>query len=205
MLVGAIVVHHPKFFRAGARADKSDLRGGDAGEAAGEFEDDFVGELVGEFADLLVGGSAAIDFADDGLGRGSGDVVEPGLDGNFGSGFGEVAEGDVVGVDLGIGPGGALQFAGLRGGLGRIETWADEIEDSTEGEVVADDLGELLGMNFRIVSAWPEIGYCQADFIDPKACASAKPSLFALLCVNAPCREAENGYREKPIETIELH
>ena len=70
MLVCAVVIHHPDFFGAGARADEGDLRGGDAGEAAGKVADDFVGELVGEFADLRVGGCAAIDFADQRLAEG---------------------------------------------------------------------------------------------------------------------------------------
>ena len=204
MLVGAVVIHDPDFFSAGAGTYEGDLGGGDTGQAAREFEDDFVGELVGEFADLLICRRATIDFADDGLAGGTSDVIEPGLDGDFGSGFGEIAEGDVVSVDLGVGPRGALEFAWLRGRLGWIETRADEIEDSAEGEVIADDLRELLGMNLGVVSAWPEVGYSQADFIDAKTCACAEPGLFALLCIYGPCREAENGHREKTTETIEL-
>ena len=99
MLIGAVVIHDPEFFGAGARADESDLRGGDAGESAGKFVDDFVGELVGEFADLRVGGSAAIDLADDGLRGGITHVVHPGEDGDFGGGFREIAEGEEIGVE----------------------------------------------------------------------------------------------------------
>ena len=160
---------------------------------------------MGEFADLLIRRRASIDFADDGLAGGSSDVIEPGLDGNFGSGFGEIAEGDVVSVDLGVGPRGALEFAWLRGSLGGIETRADEIEDAAEREIVADDLGELLRMDFGVVRARAEVGYSEADFIDAEARACAEPSLLALLCIYGPCREAENCYCEKTTETIELH
>jgi hypothetical protein len=180
------------------------LRRCDAREAAREFEDYFVSELVGEFADLLICGCTSIDFADDGFAGGTGDVVEPCLDGNFGSGFGEIAEGDVVSVDLGVGPRGALEFAGLRWGLGWIETRADEIEDSAEGEIVADDLREFLGVGFGIVGARAKVGYREADFVYAEAGACAEPSFLALLCMYGASREAENGYREKPTETIEL-
>jgi hypothetical protein len=84
-------------------------------------------------------------------------------------------------LDLWVGPGCVLEFGGLGGRLRGIETGADEIEDAAEGEVVANDLGELLGMNLRVVSAGGEIGYCEADFIDAEAGADAKPSLTTLL------------------------
>ena len=48
MLVGAVVVHEPKFFGAGAGADESDLRAGDAGKSAAQLVDDFIGELAEE-------------------------------------------------------------------------------------------------------------------------------------------------------------
>ena len=99
VLVGAVVIHDPEFLGAEGAADEGDLRGGNAGESTGKFADDFVGELVSEFADLSVRGSAAIDFADDGLGGGGADVVHPGEDGDFGGSFGEIAEGEEIGVD----------------------------------------------------------------------------------------------------------
>ena len=123
VLVGAVVIHDPEFFVAGARADESDLRGADAGKAAGKFGDDFIGELVGEFADLRVGGCAAINFADDGFVGGAADVVAPGGDDDFGGGFGEIAEGDEIGVEGRIGPGEFLEFAGLAWGPGRDRSW----------------------------------------------------------------------------------
>ncbi len=123
MLVGAVVVHDPDFLGAGARADEGDLRGGDAGQAAGEPADNFVGELVGEFADLRVGGSAAIDFADHGLAGRAVDVEQPGLNLDFGRGFGEVAEGDEVGVDRWIGPGEVFEFGQGHWGLAQGRNW----------------------------------------------------------------------------------
>src|SRR5450432_4391005 len=80
MLVGAVVVHGPDFLGAGAGTDEGDLGGGDTGDATAEFGDDFVGELVSEFANLSVGGSAAIDLGDNRLRGGIADVKEPGLD-----------------------------------------------------------------------------------------------------------------------------
>jgi len=100
MLVGAVIIHNPNLFCAGARADKGNLRGSDSGKTAGETADDFVSELVRELANLRVGGRAAVDLADDGLRRRTADVVEPTGDYDFAGGFGEIAEGDEVGIDL---------------------------------------------------------------------------------------------------------
>src|SRR2546429_1914017 len=51
-------------------ANESDLCGTDARRAAGKFADNFVSKVVGVLADLQVGGSAAIDLADDRRRRG---------------------------------------------------------------------------------------------------------------------------------------
>src|SRR5712675_934789 len=177
MLVGTVVVHYPEFFCAGARADEGNLRGGDAGEAAGEAADDFVGELVGELAHLRVGGRAAVDFADDGLVGGAADVVEPRGDHDFSGGFGEIAEGDEVGVDLGGGPIGVVKLGGLGGNLGGIEAGADEIDDTTELQVVADDLGEELRMRLGGIFARGEIGNGQARLFYAEAGAGGEPGL----------------------------
>src|SRR5882762_7987521 len=174
MLIGAVVVHYPEFFCASARADEGDLRGGDAGKAAGEAADDFVGELVGEFANLRVGGRAAVDLADDGLIGGAADVVEPGGDDDFGGGFGEITEGDEVGVDLRGGPIGIVQLGGLGGNLGGVEAGADEIHDAAELQVVPDDLGEELRMWLGGILVRSEIGYCQARFVYAEAGAGTR-------------------------------
>src|SRR5439155_26772056 len=61
VLIGAVVIHDPDFLDACATgANESDLRGGDAGQAARKFADDFVCKLMREFANLQVGGTAAI-------------------------------------------------------------------------------------------------------------------------------------------------
>src|SRR5712671_3322882 len=191
MLVGAIVVHYPEFFRASARADEGNLRGGDAGEDPGEAADDFVGELVGEFANLRVSGRAAVDFADDGLIGGAADVVEPSGDDDFGGGFGEIAEGDEVGVDLGGGPIGIVQLGWLRGNLCGIEAGADEIHDAAELQVVADYLGEELRMRLGGVLARGEIGYCQARLFYAEAGAGTEPILLLCGCAARKKQQAE--------------
>src|SRR5712675_898496 len=183
MLVGTVVVHYPEFFCAGARTDEGNLRGGDAGKAAGEAADDFVGELVGEFANLRVSGRAAVDFADDGLIGGAADVVEPSGDDDFGGGFGEITEGDEVGIDLGGGPIGIVQLGGLGGNLGGIEAGADEIHDAAELQVVADDLGEELRMWLGGVLAGGEIGYRQTRFVYTEAGAGTEPILLLCGCL----------------------
>src|SRR5258705_274118 len=183
MLVGAVVVHYPEFFCASARADEGDLRGGDAREAAGEAADDFVGELVSEFANLRVSGRAAVDLADDGLIGGAADVVEPCGDDDFGGGFGEIAEGDEVGVDLGGGPIGIVQLGGLGGNLGGIEAGTDEIHDAAELQVVADRLGEELRMWLGGILVRSEIGYCQARFVYAEAGAGTEPVLLLCGCL----------------------
>jgi hypothetical protein len=53
LLVGAIVVHHPDFFVAGALADEIDFAFGDALYASAEAEDDFVGKAVRDDADRV--------------------------------------------------------------------------------------------------------------------------------------------------------
>src|SRR5258708_27641107 len=177
VLVGAVVIHHPHFLGAGARADEGDLRGADGGEAAGTSGDDFVGELVGEFADLRVGGSATIDLADDGFVGGAANVEHPCGDGDFGGGFGEIAEGDEVGVEGRIDPGGFLELRRLGGNLGGVEAGRDEFDDAGEGEIVANDLGEEGGVGFGVVGARGEVGNGDAGFVDAEAGAGAEDVL----------------------------
>ena len=192
MLVRTIVVHHPDFFGAGAGADEGYLGGGDAGIASREFKDNFVGELMGELADLGVGGFAAIDFADDGLGGGVVNVVEPCGDSDFGSSFGEVTEGDIVSFDAGIRPSGILEFGRLSERLCGHEARADELDDAGEGEIVADDLGELLCMRFGAVGAGAEVGNGDADFVRAETSGGVKPSL-PLLCRHRSNLKTNNG------------
>lgn len=179
MLIGAVVIHEPEFFRAGARADEGDLRGGDAAGPARKFVDDFVGELVSEFADLGIVGSAAVDLANDGLRGGIADVVHPGVDDDFGGGFGEIAEGDEIGIERRIGPGEIVEFAGLRERRrGGIEAGADEIDYAAEGEVIARDGGEESRVGCSLIGAGSEIGDRDAGFFHADTGADAEPAFF---------------------------
>ncbi len=180
VLVGAVVIHEPKFFGAGARTDEGDLRGGDAAGATRKFIDDFVGELMREFANLGIGGRAAIDLADNGLRGGIADVVHPGVDDDFGGSFGEIAEGDEIGIERGVGPGKVAKFAGLREErwLGGIEAGTDDIENATEGEVVANYAGEERAVSGGFRGFGSEIGNGDAGLFCADAGAGAKPGLF---------------------------
>ncbi len=180
MLVRAVVVHDPDFFGAGTRTNEGDLRGSDAGESAGKFVDDFVGELVREFADLGVGGVAAIDFGDDGLGGRIANIEHPGGDGDFGGGFGEITESDEVGVDGHVRPSEILQLGGIGEGLRRIKAGGDKVENAGEGEVVANHLGEERGVRLGRVGSHHEVGNGDAGLFDAEAGAGAEPTLFLL-------------------------
>src|SRR6202035_4805740 len=157
MLVGAVVIHHPDFFRAGAGADESDLRGSDSGSYRGKAADNFVGELVSELADLRVGRRAAIDLSYDGLRGRAAHVVEPAGNSDFAGGFGEIAKGHEVRVDLRCGPVEIAEFGAYGGHLCGIETGADEIDDNAELQVVAKHLGEELRVRLGGVGARREI------------------------------------------------
>src|SRR5215471_16589559 len=65
--------------------------------------------------------SSAIDFADNRFIRGAANVVHPGGDGDFGGGFGEVAEGDEIGIERGSSPGLFLELVGRGRNLRGIE------------------------------------------------------------------------------------
>ena len=147
------------------------------GESTGKFADDFVGELMGKFADLRVSGRPAIDLADDGLAGSAANVIHPGEDGDFRGSFGEIPEGEEIGVDGRLRPIEHLEFAGLRRGFLRIEIGAGKIDDAGEGEIVADNVGKergvrLVGGGFR-----REVGNGDAGFFDAEAGAGAEPVL----------------------------
>ena len=65
VLVGAVVVHLPDFFVAGAAGDVVDLGFGDAGDAAAEAEDDLVGEAVGDWRAVSWSGGLVVLLAED--------------------------------------------------------------------------------------------------------------------------------------------
>ena len=177
MLVCAVVIHHPDFFGAGAGTDEGDLGGSDSGQAAGKFADNFVGELMGELANLRIGGSAAINFANHGLRRRIADVIEPCFDGDFGGRLGEITKTQEICVCGGIDPNGRFQFGRYAGGLRRIETGASEFEDAAELEIVADNLSEKRSVGFRRIGARGEVGDGQARFIGVHADRGPKPIL----------------------------
>src|SRR5438105_15257030 len=111
VLVGGVVIHAPNFLVAVAcGTNEGNLRLRDAGQAAGKLADDFVGELVRGFANLQVCWAAAINFADDRLRRRIANVEQPSLNGDFGSGLGQIPEADVIGVGGLRDPGGSFQF-----------------------------------------------------------------------------------------------
>jgi hypothetical protein len=195
MLIGAVVIHEPEFFVAGASADESDLRGSDATGAAGQLVDNFVGELMSEFANLRIGGIAAIHFADYGLRGGIANVVHPGVNDDFGGSFGEIAESDEIGIERRISPGEIAEFAGLRKRLRGIKTGADKIENATEGEVVTNDGSEESGVSFGLVGARDEIGDGDARFFGTDSRAGTKPSLFLLSF--GDCSSEEDQHEKK--------
>ncbi len=133
---------------------------------------------MSEFADLKIGGSAAIDFADDGWRSGIADVVEPCFDSDFGGGLGDIAEAKVVGVGRRIDPDSGFQFSGDAGSLWRIEAGAGDLEDAGELEIVADDLGEKGRVGFRGVGTGSKVRNGHARLVGvAETCACAKPSL----------------------------
>src|SRR5260370_42599023 len=97
---------------------------------------------MGEFADLKIRGSAAVHLSDDRLRGGIAEVIEPGFDGHFGGGFGEIAEAEEIGVRGGINPDGRLQFGGGGGGLRGVEGWEGGVDNAAQFEEAADCLSE---------------------------------------------------------------
>lgn len=156
-LVGTIVIHDPEFLVPGARADERNLRGGDAGEAAGEFIDNLIGELMGEFADLQIRRLTAIDFADDGFVGAAANIVKPGGDDDFAGGFGEIAECDEIGVEGRFGPDEELEFLRLGRNLGGVKAGRDEFDDAGKGEIFSNHRGEEGGVGGGSVGAGGEI------------------------------------------------
>ena len=142
------------------------MRGSNTWQAAGELADDFIGELVGELADLLVGRGATVNLADYCLAGRVADVVKPGLNGDFGGGLREVAEGDHIGVERLVGPGEIFQLAGDAGHLLGIKTRADNVDDAGKLEIVAHDLAEKLRVLASGIFARNEIGHCEARLRD---------------------------------------
>jgi len=174
VLIGAVVIHNPDFLRAiGIATRESDLRTGNARQAAGKLTNNFVGELMSKNAHLGVGRLAAVGLADDGLRGGTHDVEEPSVDGDVGGGFGEITEGEEVGVHGPLRPIEHTEFPGLRGCVGGIETGTGEFDDAGKGEVVADHGGEKSRVGFGVIRFGCEIGDRDARSGLPEAGAGA--------------------------------
>jgi hypothetical protein len=105
------------------------------------------------------------------------DIVHPGKDGDFGRGFGEIAEGEEIGVHGRLGPIEHLEFARLGRGLRRIEAGRGEINNAGEGEVVANDGGEKSGVGFVGFGLRGEVGDGDAGFLFTNASGDVNPVL----------------------------
>src|SRR5207302_10684200 len=149
VLISAVIIHDPDFLvPVAGGANESDLCGTDARRAAGKFADNFVSKVVGVLADLQVGGSAAIDLADDRRRRGIAQVKKPGLDGDLGRGLGQIAKADVAGVGGLLDPSRSFQLRWDRGRSRRVEAGAGELDDAADLQVITDDVGEEGSMRF---------------------------------------------------------
>ena len=97
-LVGAVIIHHPDFFVAGAVADEINFAFRDAGNAAAEAKNDFVGKFVRDQAGRVIGGNIGVLLAQDQRRGGVLYVVEPALHRDFACCHAEIAEGQHGGV-----------------------------------------------------------------------------------------------------------
>ena len=196
-LVGAVIIHRPDFFGAAARADEGDLRSGHTRETTGKLADDLVGELMRELANLEVSGSAAINFSDNRLRRGIAEIVKPGFDGDFGGGFRNIAETQVIGVCGRLEPGGGLKLRGDTGGLRRIKARAGDLDNAGELEIVANDLRKKSSVGFGRVGARREIGDGHARF----GLAEPGGNSDAVLSNRRLCHDQDGCGENQPLQT----
>ena len=120
---------------------------------------------MGEFADLRIGRGAAVDLSDNGLRGRAAHVKEPGFDGDFRRGLGQIAEAYKICVGWRVGPGRVFQFGRHTGGLRRVEAGTGEFQDATELKVLANDLSKERRVRFGGVRARREIGDGNARLI----------------------------------------
>src|SRR5258706_15172827 len=97
---------------------------------------------MGKFSHLSVGRGATIHLSYDSLRRRAAHVIQPGLDGHFCRGLGQIAKAEEIGVRGGVDPDGGFQFGRDAGGLRRVEAGAGGLKDAGEWEYVYEDLGE---------------------------------------------------------------
>src|SRR5579863_4258320 len=117
---------------------------------------------MSELADLGVSWSTTVDFADDGLTGGIADIVEPGLNRDFGGRLRQIAEGHHVGIERLVGPCDVLEFAWDARQLLGIEARANDVYDPGKRQVVANHLGEELGVLASGIFARNEIRHRDA-------------------------------------------
>src|SRR2546423_8070307 len=126
---------------------------------------------MSELANLGVGGSAAINLANNRLARRAAHIIKPGGNHNFGGRLDQIAKGHKIGVELRRGPVFILQFGGLRRSLRRIKAGADEVKNAAELQVVANNLRKELRMRFGVIPSWRKVSDRHARLGDV-----AKPS-----------------------------
>ena len=125
LLVGAVVVHHPDFFVAGALADEIDLGFGDSLYASAQTEDDFVGKAMRDDAHGVGGGIVGVLLAEHLRRLLIFYVVEPTLHRNFAGGCAQIAEREHGGVGRRGIPCREIDFGGLPRLLQRIKALGD--------------------------------------------------------------------------------
>ena len=141
VLICAVVIHRPDLFVSAARADKGDLRGGDARQASGKPRDDFVGKLVREARVSASRGLSVIDAAHDRRRGNVLHVVEPCLDRAFPVGRQDCQKPEIARrPERCSRPGSSVRWGA--GHLRGIETLAGQVQDSAEVEIVAQDIAE---------------------------------------------------------------
>src|SRR6267378_928634 len=132
---------------------------------------------MSEFPHLRIGRGTAIDFTDHGLRRRVAHVVEPGFDGDFRGGFGQIAEAYEICAGRRIGPDGVFQFGRHTRRLRRVETWTGQLEDAAELEIIANDLSEKGTVGLGRVRTRYKIRDGQAWFVSVHADRGPKPIL----------------------------
>src|SRR5256885_14302242 len=124
---------------------------------------------MSELANLGVGGSTAIDLANNRLARRAAHIIKPGGNHDFGGRLDKIAKGHKIGVELRRGPVFILQFGGLRRSLRRIEARADQVQNAAELQVVANNLRKELRMRFGVIPPRREIRDCDTGLLPSKA------------------------------------
>src|SRR5262249_45672685 len=105
-------------------------------------------------------------------------IVEPSLDRHLARRFRQIPESHKVRVNRRVGPGNIAQFVGRAGLRLRIETRADQIQNSAESQIITHHLREQGSMRLGWVRPWREVGYRHAWLLDAQARSSPEPVLL---------------------------